>query len=103
MSKSSPMTRVVVANPGGQSHLKEVAAVFAERDALERYVSTVGFGPEEIDRFARLLPPKFAERARTELKRRAVSEAVGARTSRVATAMEVANVMLTRTHLPARF
>jgi len=32
--------RVVVANPGGQSHLKEAAAAFAEHGWLESYVST---------------------------------------------------------------
>jgi glycosyltransferase involved in cell wall biosynthesis len=97
------MTRVVVANPGGQSHLKEVAAVFADRDALDTYVSTVGFAPEEIERFARMLPAKFRDRARVELRRRAVSEGVGRRAKRVATGMEIANVLLTRTPLPMRF
>jgi glycosyltransferase involved in cell wall biosynthesis len=96
------VTRVVVANPGGQSHLKEVAAVLADRDALDTYVSTVGFGPRDIERVSKVLPRKLSDRVTTELKRRSVSDAVGARTKRVATAMEIGNVLLTRTRLPMR-
>jgi hypothetical protein len=96
------MTRVLVANPGGQSHLKEVAAVFADRGALERYVSTVGFGPRDIERVGRILPRKLAARVTVELKRRSVSAEVGERTKRVATGWEIANVLLTRTQLPMR-
>jgi glycosyltransferase involved in cell wall biosynthesis len=94
--------RVVVANPGGQSHLKEAAATFAARGALERYVSTVGFGPRDVERAGRLLPGALGDRAQLELKRRAVSEDVGNRTARVATGWEIANVLLTRTSLPMR-
>jgi glycosyltransferase involved in cell wall biosynthesis len=97
-----PVMRVVVANPGGQSHLKEVAAVFADRGALDTYVSTVGFGPHDIERVSRVLPRRLAERLIVELKRRSVTEEVGARTARVATGWEIANVLLTRTRLPMR-
>ncbi len=96
------MQRVVVANPGGQIHLKEAAAAFAETGALHRYVSTVGFGPSDIKRAGRRLPRPLAQRLVRELRRRAVSEEVGARTTRVATGWELGNVLLSRSPLPMR-
>jgi starch synthase len=93
--------RIVVANPGGQSHFKDHAATFAARGDLERYISTFGFGPDDVERAGRL-PGKLGERARLELKRRSVDEQVGDRTTRVATVLELANVLLTRAPLPMR-
>jgi len=94
--------RVVVANPGGQIHLKEAAAALAKAAALEHYFSTVGFGPRDIERMRRLLPAPLADRVVRELRRRAVAEDVAGRTTRVATGWEVGNVLLNRSPLPMR-
>ncbi|HWE33163.1 MAG TPA: glycosyltransferase [Solirubrobacteraceae bacterium] len=95
------MRRVVVANPGGQSHFKDHAATLAAHGWLERYISTFGFGPDDVARAGRL-PGRLGQRAQLELKRRGVNEEVGDRSTRVATALELANVLLTRAPLPMR-
>jgi starch synthase len=92
--------RVIVANPGGQSHLKEVAAVFARDGSLGAYVSTVGFTFAEVERVRRWLPGAIGERAAVELRRRAVADEIGERASRAATSWELANVLLARAPLP---
>jgi glycosyltransferase involved in cell wall biosynthesis len=84
-------------------HLKEAAAAFAQAGELEAYVSTVGFGPRDIEKLDRRLPRPLAHRLTRELKRRAVADEVGERSSRVATGWEIGNVLLSRAPLPLRF
>ena len=92
--------RVLVANPGGQLHLKEAAAAFADRAILDTYISTAGFGPREVDYVRRLQPRSITAKLAIELQRRMVSEEVGPRAVRVAMGWEVANVLLNRAPVP---
>lgn len=94
------MSGIVVANPGGQRHLKDVAAVFAGEGSLDAYVSTVGFTLAEVERVRRRLPRRIGGPVATELQRRAVIDAVGEHARRVATAWELLNVLLSRLPLP---
>jgi glycosyltransferase involved in cell wall biosynthesis len=92
--------RVVVANPGGERHLRDVAAAFAEVGDLDTYISTAGFGLSEIERLPKAIPPAVAEKLKTELRRRSVTDAVGAQAIRIGTALEIMNVALSRAPLP---
>ena len=91
---------MVVANPGGERHLRDVAAAFAEVGDLDAYISTAGFGASAVERLPRVPPRALGERLKVELKRRSVTDEVGARATRVGTALEVANVALSRAPLP---
>ncbi|MEA2158659.1 MAG: hypothetical protein QOD66_1039 [Solirubrobacteraceae bacterium] len=92
--------RVVVANPGGERHLRDVAAAFAEVGDLDTYISTAGFGISEIERLPKTIPQPVAEKLKTELRRRSVTDAVGAQAIRIGTSLEIANVALSRAPLP---
>jgi alpha-maltose-1-phosphate synthase len=102
MSVDGRDPRVIVANPGGQRHLREVAAAFAEAGQLETYVSSFGYGPDEIERIGARLPGPVAAKVTTELKRRVVAPEVAERGVRVGSAWELANVALSRAPLPER-
>jgi alpha-maltose-1-phosphate synthase len=92
--------RVVVANPGGERHLRDVAAAFAEVGDLDLYISTAGYGVSQVERLPRAIPGAVAEKMKVELNRRAVTDEVGARAIRIGTTLEVANVGLARLPLP---
>ncbi|MFL5829858.1 MAG: glycosyltransferase [Solirubrobacteraceae bacterium] len=92
--------RVVVANPGGERHLRDVAAAFAEVGDLDLYISTAGYGISQVADLPRTIPGPVAEKLKVELKRRAVTDQVGARAIRIGTTLEVTNVALSRLPLP---
>lgn len=92
--------RVVIANPGGERHLRDVAAAFAEVGDLDKYISTAGFGVSEVERIARRLPGAVADKVTIELKRRSVTDEVASRAVRSGTVLEIANVGLSRLPLP---
>lgn len=92
--------RVVVANPGGERHLRDTAAAFAEVGDLDTYVSTAGFGVSEVERMPRAIPRRVAEKLQVELRRRAVTDQVGEHAVRIGTLLEVTNVALSRAPLP---
>ena len=92
--------RVVVTNPGGQRHLREVAYAFAETGDLERYVSSFGFSGAEIERIAARLPSGLSGRIEGELRRREVADEVAAVGNRVTRGWAGANILLSRAPLP---
>jgi glycosyltransferase involved in cell wall biosynthesis len=80
--------------------LRDTAAAFAEVGDLDKYISTAGFGASEVERMPSAMPRALADKLAVELKRRSVTDEVGARAVRTGTLLEVANIGLSRAPLP---
>jgi glycosyltransferase involved in cell wall biosynthesis len=77
-----------------------VAAAFAEVGDLMLYISTAGYGISQVQELPGAIPRAVAEKLKVELKRRAVTDEVGAHAIRIGTTLEVTNVGLSRLPLP---